>query len=67
RYKFKAKDYVDDTSPHTPNLQAQKKDAQRIIRHMIEVWKLPAPDLIISIVGSEKPFEMAQRIRNEFQ
>ncbi|CAF0752649.1 unnamed protein product [Didymodactylos carnosus] len=42
-------------------------DEQEIVRLMLEEWKLPVPQLIISVTGGARLFNMPPRIRNAFQ
>ena len=42
-------------------------DSSVLVRFMKEAWALPIPDLIISITGGAKHFELPARLRKTFQ
>ena len=46
---------------------ALKTDAQTVVKFMREAWQLKAPDLIISIAGGAKHFDLSARLRKAFQ
>jgi hypothetical protein len=41
--------------------------AETIVKFMQEGWKLPSPDLIISVTGGAKNCDMSARLRKVFQ
>lgn len=41
--------------------------AESVVRFMKEGWQLPTPDLIISVTGGAKNFDMSARLRKIFQ
>ncbi|UJR12701.1 hypothetical protein I4U23_016875 [Adineta vaga] len=42
-------------------------NAETTVKFMQEGWRLPIPDLIISVTGGAKSFEMSTRLRKVFQ
>lgn len=42
-------------------------DAETVVKFMQQGWLLPTPDLIISITGGAKNFDMSARLRKVFQ
>ncbi len=46
---------------------ALKTDAAVVVQFMREAWRLPTPDLIISVTGGGKHFELPARLRKAFQ
>ncbi len=42
-------------------------NAETVVRFMREGWRLPTPDLIISVTGGAKNFDMSTRLRKIFQ
>jgi hypothetical protein len=46
---------------------ALKTEPDKIVQFMREGWRLPTPDLIISITGGAKRFELPARLRKAFQ
>jgi len=38
-----------------------------VVQYMREAWNLPTPDLIISVTGGAKHFELPARLRKAFQ
>lgn len=41
--------------------------AENVVQFMQQGWDLPKPDLIISVTGGAKNFEMSARLRKIFQ
>jgi hypothetical protein len=41
--------------------------ADQVVRFMQQGWRLPTPDLIISVTGGAKSFVMSTRLRKIFQ
>lgn len=41
--------------------------AETVVRFLRDGWCLPTPDLIISVTGGAKSFEMSTRLRKIFQ
>jgi hypothetical protein len=46
---------------------ALQTNAEIVVRFMREAWRLPTPDLIISVTGGAKNFELPARLRKSFQ
>jgi hypothetical protein len=46
---------------------ALKTDAKTVVRFMRQAWRLPTPDLIISVTGGAKHFDLPARLRKAFQ
>ncbi|CAF4333537.1 unnamed protein product [Adineta steineri] len=42
-------------------------NAETVVKFMQQGWRLPTPDLIISITGGAKQFDMSARLRKIFQ
>ncbi len=42
-------------------------NAETVVKFMKEGWRLPTPDLIISVTGGAKSFIMSARLRKIFQ
>jgi len=41
--------------------------AETVVKFMKTGWRLPTPDLIISVTGGAKSFDMSARLRKIFQ
>jgi len=41
--------------------------AETVVQFMKDGWRLPTPDLIISVTGGAKSFDMSARLRKIFQ
>ncbi|CAF1151401.1 unnamed protein product [Rotaria sordida] len=62
------KSKVDSTSRLSQYIRlALTTDAEKVVQFMHQGWCLPTPDLIISVTGGAKHFDMSPRLRNIFQ
>ncbi|CAF1201233.1 unnamed protein product [Rotaria sordida] len=62
------KSKVDSTSRLSQYIRlALTTDAEKVVQFMHQGWCLPTPDLIISVMGGAKHFDMSPRLRNIFQ
>jgi len=65
--KFHEDKYEETTRPAQYIRLALQTDAETVVKFMKEAWRLPSPDLIISITGGAKHCDLSARLRKAIQ